>query len=235
MRARLMCQIAHESKLHPSPVAAPASRPPSAYDQLPRYHVPNTYSSFNGLLSTPLQHQIPLQHRGMPMHQLAGNRPASGMSFQQTIPIQDVYGFSLIPGFPHYADYVQSPAPASVSIPASGPVAEPSAPASATIPVSTPVEEADSTPPPPSSKLPGPEIPSSIPDISQMPSAPSFIHGAWQDVEVERLRMLAMASANVSDKAEVDWDWVIEQFGSARSRHQVLIKAVNLGLKGVYL
>lgn len=43
-----------------------------------------------------------------------------------------------------------------------------------------------------------------------------------------------MASADASDKREVDWDWVITQFGSARSRHQVLIKAVQLGLKGTW-
>jgi hypothetical protein len=60
------------------------------------------------------------------------------------------------------------------------------------------------------------------------------VHGPWKEAEGNRLKELAAASKGRNPKLqpdEVDWDWVCEQFGNTRSRHQILIKAVYLGIK----
>ncbi|KAJ3005721.1 hypothetical protein NUW54_g4217 [Trametes sanguinea] len=33
------------------------------------------------------------------------------------------------------------------------------------------------------------------------------------------------------NKGEIEWDWVIQQWGNSRTRHQILLKATSLGLK----
>ena len=65
-------------------------------------------------------------------------------------------------------------------------------------------------------------------------SAPSAAghQGSWTDEETERLKKLAEDSKTVGTASgEIDWDWVVAQYGSSRTRHQILIKATNLGLK----
>ncbi|WVQ66398.1 uncharacterized protein L199_004578 [Kwoniella botswanensis] len=60
------------------------------------------------------------------------------------------------------------------------------------------------------------------------------IHGPWKPSEVERLRTLVAFSQDVEDNAPIDhtdWSWVVDNFGGTRNRHQVLIKAVELGLR----
>ncbi|WWC73594.1 uncharacterized protein I206_107566 [Kwoniella pini CBS 10737] len=60
------------------------------------------------------------------------------------------------------------------------------------------------------------------------------IHGPWKLCEVERLRTLVAFSQDVEDNApidHIDWTWVVDNFGGTRNRHQVLIKAVELGLR----
>ncbi|KAG6839787.1 hypothetical protein C0991_011685 [Blastosporella zonata] len=75
--------------------------------------------------------------------------------------------------------------------------------------------------------------------------------GAWSDEETERLKKSAEESRTGSQNGEIDWDRVVGQWGSGRtrfvlidshtqtntkmmllpSRHQILIKATSLGLK----
>ena len=74
--------------------------------------------------------------------------------------------------------------------------------------------------------------------------------GAWSDEETEKLRRLAEESKSqgTSDGGEIDWDWVCNSWGAGRTRylllcsdpiftidtvhrHQILIKATNVGLK----
>ncbi|EIW83906.1 hypothetical protein CONPUDRAFT_135546 [Coniophora puteana RWD-64-598 SS2] len=55
--------------------------------------------------------------------------------------------------------------------------------------------------------------------------------GAWSDEETERLKQLAEQSRGRGAGAEIDWDWIIAQWGNTRTRHQILIKATGLGLK----
>ncbi|OCH95421.1 hypothetical protein OBBRIDRAFT_788309 [Obba rivulosa] len=58
--------------------------------------------------------------------------------------------------------------------------------------------------------------------------------GAWSEEETEKLRRLAEQSKEMGgaqNKGEIEWDWVVQQWGNSRTRHQILLKATNLGLK----
>ncbi|ETW83006.1 hypothetical protein HETIRDRAFT_458578 [Heterobasidion irregulare TC 32-1] len=55
--------------------------------------------------------------------------------------------------------------------------------------------------------------------------------GAWAEEETERLKKLAEQSRTSGTSAEIDWDWVVNQWGNTRTRHQILLKATSLGLK----
>ncbi|KAJ3515901.1 hypothetical protein NLJ89_g1467 [Agrocybe chaxingu] len=55
--------------------------------------------------------------------------------------------------------------------------------------------------------------------------------GAWSDEEMERLKKLAERSKAKAASGEIDWDWVVQEWGISRTRHQILIKATALGLK----
>ncbi|KAJ7880975.1 hypothetical protein B0H14DRAFT_3106045 [Mycena olivaceomarginata] len=54
----------------------------------------------------------------------------------------------------------------------------------------------------------------------------------WSDEEVERLKKLAEDSKAASASKEIEWDWVAGQWGPGRTRHQILLKATNLGPQG---
>ncbi|OCF37140.1 hypothetical protein I316_01047 [Kwoniella heveanensis BCC8398] len=77
---------------------------------------------------------------------------------------------------------------------------------------------------------------SCLPALPPLPSPSNsrLIHGPWKPSEIERLRTLVSFSTDVEDGApidHVDWTWVVDNFGGTRNRHQVLIKAVELGLR----
>ena len=58
--------------------------------------------------------------------------------------------------------------------------------------------------------------------------------GAWSEEETEKLRKLAEESKSQgahSANGEIDWDWVCAAWGAGRTRHQILIKATNVGMK----
>ncbi|KAF8150656.1 hypothetical protein B0H34DRAFT_147652 [Crassisporium funariophilum] len=55
--------------------------------------------------------------------------------------------------------------------------------------------------------------------------------GAWSEEETERLKKLAEESRSKGSTGEIEWDWVTHEWGISRTRHQILIKATNLGLK----
>ncbi|KIO21731.1 hypothetical protein M407DRAFT_80044, partial [Tulasnella calospora MUT 4182] len=80
----------------------------------------------------------------------------------------------------------------------------------------------------PTTQLPQPSsIVTSVPSRSNVQST----HGAWSDEETERLKTLAEQSKSRTSNGDIDWDWTVDQFGETRTRHQILIKATNLGLK----
>ncbi|KAI5117964.1 hypothetical protein M0805_001625 [Coniferiporia weirii] len=58
--------------------------------------------------------------------------------------------------------------------------------------------------------------------------------GAWSEEETEKLKRLAEESKTAgtgTDGGEIDWDRVCSTWGPGRTRHQILIKATNMGLK----
>ncbi|KAF9026042.1 hypothetical protein BDZ89DRAFT_1016517 [Hymenopellis radicata] len=55
--------------------------------------------------------------------------------------------------------------------------------------------------------------------------------GSWSDAEIERLKSLVDESKANNPTGDLNWDWVVTQFGNDRTRHQILIKATSLGLK----
>ncbi|KZT07660.1 uncharacterized protein LAESUDRAFT_742775 [Laetiporus sulphureus 93-53] len=65
-------------------------------------------------------------------------------------------------------------------------------------------------------------------------AAPGGTSGAWSEEETERLRRLAEQSREMGgaqNKGEIEWDWVVQQWGNSRTRHQILLKATSMGLK----
>lgn len=55
--------------------------------------------------------------------------------------------------------------------------------------------------------------------------------GGWSEDEINRLKHLHEESKAHSFTEDQTWDWVIQQYGPTRTRHQILIKATALGLK----
>ncbi|KAJ9125160.1 hypothetical protein QFC22_000114 [Naganishia vaughanmartiniae] len=59
-------------------------------------------------------------------------------------------------------------------------------------------------------------------------------NGPWREEEAERLRRLAEQSKGKNPNLapdEIDWDFVVTGFDGTRTRHQILIKAVYLGIR----
>lgn len=93
--------------------------------------------------------------------------------------------------------------------------------------------------------VPPPAAPAA-PPIVTMTNSGTGNSGAWSDEEIERLKI--MAEEKKTGSGEIDWDDIISQWGSTRSRcvefigstgssltspirHQILIKATQVGLK----
>ncbi|KIL58748.1 hypothetical protein M378DRAFT_294543 [Amanita muscaria Koide BX008] len=66
---------------------------------------------------------------------------------------------------------------------------------------------------------------------SPISSSGMLNQGAWSEEETEKLKKLSEESRAYSSVGEIEWDWVVSQYGSSRTRHQILIKATSLGLK----
>jgi hypothetical protein len=63
------------------------------------------------------------------------------------------------------------------------------------------------------------------------------MHGPWHPFEVSRLTSIVRSCSSHEqtegqEQEKIDWDLVIERFGPSRSKHQILLKAVERGLKG---
>lgn len=134
------------------------------------------------------------------------------------------------------ATVVPSPTPAPVQ-----PPAESTAPAPA--PTHTPVSATTSAPAPaaqPSTSTtasttaapaPSPASGLSAFNAATGTAAPGGTQGAWTEEETDRLKRLSEQSKEMSSNGEVEWDWVVQQWGNTRTRHQILLKATSLGLK----
>jgi hypothetical protein len=49
-------------------------------------------------------------------------------------------------------------------------------------------------------------------------SSPGINQGTWSDEETERLKKFAEQSKSVGSSGEIEWDWVVHQWGSGRTR-----------------
>ncbi|KAJ7236274.1 hypothetical protein B0H12DRAFT_1140563 [Mycena haematopus] len=84
--------------------------------------------------------------------------------------------------------------------------------------------------PPAKAQPPPPQASTSTPPVAPSASNAGTL-GPWSEEEVERLKKLAEDSKAATASKEIEWDWVVGQWGTGRTRHQILLKATYLGLK----
>ncbi|GBE87788.1 hypothetical protein SCP_1200120 [Sparassis crispa] len=104
-----------------------------------------------------------------------------------------------------------------------------------------PPSYAYSTPPQaaPTAAAPAPPTAASTGTISTFnaatgSAAPGGQQGTWSEEETDRLKKLAEQSREMGgpqNKGEIEWDWVVQQWGNSRTRHQILLKATSMGIK----
>ncbi|KAJ7116468.1 hypothetical protein C8R44DRAFT_879836 [Mycena epipterygia] len=78
---------------------------------------------------------------------------------------------------------------------------------------------------------PQPTPPQASTSTLKPPSGNGGTLGPWSDEEVVRLKKLADDSKVRTASGEIEWDWVVGEWGPGRTRHQILLKATGLGLK----
>ncbi|KAH9945269.1 uncharacterized protein BXZ73DRAFT_38764 [Epithele typhae] len=136
--------------------------------------------------------------------------------------------------------YAAAPPPPAASPPASNSPPAPAAAPAPAPPQHTPTPTpSQPVPQPAPAPAPAPPIPSNAATISTFSAAtgntaPGGHQGTWSEEETDRLKRLAEQSkemGNAPNKGEIEWDWVIHQWGNSRTRHQILLKATSLGLK----
>ncbi|KAF9484394.1 hypothetical protein BDN70DRAFT_872684 [Pholiota conissans] len=102
-------------------------------------------------------------------------------------------------------------------------------------PMAAPPQPMTAPPPPTIVSAPAP-APSTQPTatITTTPATGGTVignQGAWSDEETERLKKLTEESRSKGSTGDIEWDWVIQEWGISRTRHQILIKATAMGLK----
>ncbi|CAL1716426.1 unnamed protein product [Somion occarium] len=115
--------------------------------------------------------------------------------------------------------------------------APPPQPQPAPVPTTAPSGSTTPVPPPSVTHVPPQTTPatSTSGTISTFNAATGTVaaggqQGSWSEEETERLRRLAEQSRE-ANKGEIEWDWVVQQWGNSRTRHQILLKATSMGLK----
>ncbi|KAF8959526.1 hypothetical protein BDZ97DRAFT_1761389 [Flammula alnicola] len=99
-------------------------------------------------------------------------------------------------------------------------------------PVPTPAAQPAVQPAPNTSVTPPTVLPTAT--ITTTPATGGTVignQGAWSDEETERLKKVAEESRSKGPSGDIEWDWVIQEWGISRTRHQILIKATAMGLK----
>lgn len=211
------------------PPAAPTAPPPTAASATPPNVMNNSQSYMLPTMAPPPGYPQPYYPAPYP--------PAPGSRYPTT-----PYYYAQ----PNSYYSTQAPAPAVVSAPnAAHPPSAPSVPTAA-VPAPPPAPQPQppapaptpATPPAPATTaVAGPPPPSPASGISAFNAATGTVaaggtQGAWSDEETERLKRLAEQSRETGpNKGEIEWDWVIQQWGNTRTRHQILLKATALGLK----
>ncbi|KAF7317054.1 hypothetical protein HMN09_00440000 [Mycena chlorophos] len=70
---------------------------------------------------------------------------------------------------------------------------------------------------------------SPAPNSSTPMTTTGVAQGSWSENEMARLRLLS--ETHKKRNGEIDWDKVVTEWGNARTRHQILVKATAMGLK----
>ena len=67
--------------------------------------------------------------------------------------------------------------------------------------------------------------------VSATSAAPGINQGSWSDEETEQLKKFAEQSRSVGTTGEIEWDWVVRQWGSGRTRFVVFffVSAMSSG------
>ncbi|EPT05657.1 hypothetical protein FOMPIDRAFT_1027249 [Fomitopsis schrenkii] len=191
---------------YPSSYTAPYAPPPA-----PPASTPSSSSTpaSGSVITNPQSFVMPLGTSMPPPAHAAPNPYYSGVYAAARYPTAPYYSYHTPPSAPYYPP--PPTAPASTS-------------ANATSPPPAPVAAAPASSASYSSAQPSTSTLS--PAVSQQ--------GTWSPEEEERLKQLAEKSRDQGgpqNKGEIEWDWVVQQWGNTRSRHQILLKATALGLK----
>ncbi|KAF8339586.1 uncharacterized protein EI90DRAFT_2966733 [Cantharellus anzutake] len=78
---------------------------------------------------------------------------------------------------------------------------------------------------------PAPMHPGQAVAFNSMKQSPMLHGGTWTAEDVQKLKDIVDQYKGGDVQKEVDWDWVVNQFGVSKTRHQILIKATQMGLK----
>ncbi|KAJ7760737.1 hypothetical protein DFH07DRAFT_939951 [Mycena maculata] len=201
--------------------------PPPLYPSVPTFYHPqpvsSTSASAKASTSAPKPQPAPPPAPAPPPPSTVITNP---QSFVVSLGTQPTY--SAYPGYapagqyhpgPYYAPYPYTPG--------YYPPPQPQPPQSQSQPPPQPQAGAKPQPPPPQA---------STSTLKSPPAAPAGSgnganQGPWSDEEVERLKKLAEDSKARAASGEIEWDWVVSEWGPGRTRHQILLKATGIGLK----
>lgn len=83
---------------------------------------------------------------------------------------------------------------------------------------SAPMQPTASSSAPPATQFISSTATTTTPTLTMASSNPAGASGAWADEELERLKRLAEQSRTTGPSNEIDWDWVVSQWGNTRTR-----------------
>ncbi|THH21302.1 hypothetical protein EW146_g227 [Bondarzewia mesenterica] len=181
--------------------------PPSVYSTVP-YPQPQQQPTVSASASNSASSMITNpQSFTMPLTMSQGSHPSAPMApvYAALYPTPPPARYPTAPYYPY--------APVGGSYYAAPPPQQPPTPVSA----------------PPQYSTPNPGGVTST--INMSTASVGSASGAWAEEETERLKKLAEQSRTSGTSTDIDWDWVVGQWGNTRTRHQILLKATSLGLK----
>lgn len=83
---------------------------------------------------------------------------------------------------------------------------------------SPPQQQQQQQQPPPTPTIQQTQQPATTPTATTIPATIGGNQGAWTEDETEQLRKLAEQSRNTGTSGEIEWDWVVHQWGNGRTR-----------------
>lgn len=129
------------------------------------------------------------------------------------------------PSYPQYPVYTAPPGqyPSTPYYPQYSAYGTPYYPPSAQQPATQPSQQQTAQTPQPSTSAPIIATTTTITTVSGSPATGAGVNqGAWSDEETERLKKLAEDSRSAGASGEIEWDWVVHQWGNGRTRFVLL-------------